>query len=215
VEGFPSPELSSLQHQQHDTTKRAVVNSQSEPCVCKPDGSTELILQIAAQYSDKLIIVGISALTPLASALKQGDEAVTLLRQIQGVYLQGNVEVHDQPRMIPSSIAFNFREDMDAASLVFDQLQDFVPFTLVGKFSAYEVGITTADIQCLNTQKDTTLPDQPAQEATTGSEKSSEQAVSRPPIPNMTAMVKHQMQRFVDSSPDIFFKLYLVPEKYR
>ena len=48
--------------------------------------------------------------------------------------------------MIPSSIAFNFREDMDAASLVFDQLQDFVPFTLVGKFAAYEVGITTADI---------------------------------------------------------------------
>jgi hypothetical protein len=80
-------------------------------------------------------------------------------------------------------LAFNVREDEAAAHIVFEALQDYVPFHILGKFAAYRVGITTADFGSWN----------------------------RGHLPSMKQMAKDQMQRFIDGNPQLFYSLYPVP----
>jgi len=41
----------------------------------------------------------------------------------------------------PNTEAFNVREDLESANLVFEKLQGVVPFVLLGKHAAYQVGL--------------------------------------------------------------------------
>jgi hypothetical protein len=46
--------------------------------------------------------------------------------------------------------AYNFRIHMGAAERVFECLQDFVPFSFLGKFAAYEVGVTRQELEAVD-----------------------------------------------------------------
>ena len=50
----------------------------------------------------------------------------------------------------PDIYSYNFREDFEAATYVFKELRDFIPFTMLGKHAAYKVDITTSDFQSFN-----------------------------------------------------------------
>ena len=146
--------------------------------------ATELILRTSKTYGSSLRVFVIGAMTPLADALKNDSEGY--LRKIGGIFVQGNI-LYRAGRIRPDAKAFNFREDMKSAHIVFDKLQDTVPFTSLGKFAAYVVGITTKDFR----------------------------SFSRPGLPSMTEMVRRQMGLFISSGPERFWSLYPVPEQYR
>lgn len=142
------------------------------------------VLDLAKRYGSNLIIFCIGAMTPLADAVK--DDADGVLRNVGGLFLQGNI-LSSKGTVRPDPKAFNFREDMDSANLVFETLQDTVPFTVLGKYAAYVVGITTEDFK----------------------------SFSRPGLPSMCDMAKRQMELFIKSGPERFWSLYPVPEQYR
>ena len=59
-------------------------------------------------YGNKLIILGIGPLTPLAKALEEDKE--NLLSKIGGLYLQGTVDIVND-NIEPSMKSYNFSED--------------------------------------------------------------------------------------------------------
>ncbi len=78
--------------------------------------------------------------------------------------------------------------DVEAAELVFQRMQGMVPFTLVGKFVAYEIGITGEGFKSIQISKD---------------------------LPDIYAQALHQLAAFRESLPDTFYRLYPVPEGKR
>ena len=104
----------------------------------------EVILNLALKYKNELVIIGIGPLTPLAEALKQ-DHSDSLC-QIKSIYLQGIIKIDQDGQIEPDfKNSYNFREDEEAASLVFNKLRNKVNFNLLGRFAAYQVGITQDD----------------------------------------------------------------------
>ena len=97
----------------------------------------------------------------------------------------GGVEVC---RLRPDDASYNFKEDMPAAEHVFAELQDDVPMTLLGKHAAYRVGLTSGDFKSWERGSD---------------------------FPSLFATAKDQMNAFRESSPDIFYRVYPVPEDKR
>ena len=164
-----------------------IQNSKSANC-----SSTEFILQCSEDYQESLIIVCIAPLTPLVEALNQ--DANGYLKRIGGIFLQGTAEVsrnvQQELLIFPDYNSYNFSEDKDAALKVFSTLSQHVPFTLLGKYAAYEVGITKQDFQLWDDNK-------------------------RDKFPSLESIAKKQMNRFRMSSPDIFYSLYRIPEQYR
>ena len=135
--------------------------------MCAVEDTPRAILDTAERWGSRLAIVGIATLTPLAAALVlddadaasaaaegQGDDAKQrggVLRCVKRIYLQGNAACDAATdTMTPESQAYNFRCDMAAAEAVFAGLQRDVPFTLLGKFAAYQVGITKQELASLN-----------------------------------------------------------------
>ena len=80
-----------------------------------PEGFTEqpvaeisapqLILRAAESHKDKLVIIAIGALSPLAAALRQ--DTWRSLNRLAAFYFQGSVDEDAKGRMIPSTTAFN------------------------------------------------------------------------------------------------------------
>ena len=84
--------------------------------------------------------------------------------------------------------AYNFRIHMGAAERVFAELQGTVPFTLLGKFAAYAVGVTKPDLEALD-------------DAVSG-------------MPPLVAMAKAQMSSFRTQNYELWSRLYPVPERF-
>lgn len=108
------------------------------------DCAVQLLLDLSARYPGELIIVGIGPLTPLRLAIETSG-GIELLRGIRGLYIQGQAFLQEG-KLRPDFAAFNLREDRRAAELVFEHLQQHVPFTLLGKHAAYRVALTKDDL---------------------------------------------------------------------
>mmetsp|Transcript_35423 Transcript_35423/g.43745 ORF Transcript_35423/g.43745 Transcript_35423/m.43745 type:complete len:382 (-) Transcript_35423:777-1922(-) len=157
-----------------------------EAALGKVEETPNRILQIAKFYGPELVILGIAPLTPLGAAIRLDTTGV--LKTIKRIYLQGNVHVNQKAGILkPDTLAYNFRMDMDAANIVFDSLQLFVPFTLLGKFAAFRVGLTKKDFECL----------------------------TRHDKPSLLCQARNQMNNFRIGNPDLFYKLYPIPEKFK
>ena len=102
-----------------------------------------MILNCAKQNKNKLVIIGIGPLTPLADALENDSEGV-LLENVVSVYLQGTV-VEEGDSIKPGMDSYNFKQDKKAALKVFDYLSSKIPFRMLGKHTAYKVGIKIED----------------------------------------------------------------------
>lgn len=151
---------------------------------CDNKAATKAILSAVRAYGKDLVIICIGALSPLAAAIS-ADRSGSLLG-IAGLYLQGNV-IYSAAGLEPLPAAFNFREDMMAAKLVFETLQDYVPFTCLGKYAAYKVGITTTDFRTFE----------------------------RPSMPSVMEMVRQQMAMYIKSDASKFFSLYKVAPEFQ
>mmetsp|Transcript_9676 Transcript_9676/g.11018 ORF Transcript_9676/g.11018 Transcript_9676/m.11018 type:complete len:356 (+) Transcript_9676:561-1628(+) len=144
------------------------------------------ILRIAEKYDGELAILGIAPLTPLAAAIRL--DTTGILKKIKRIYLQGNVHVNEKIGVLkPDALAYNFRMDMEAATMVFDALQLYVPFTLLGKFAAFRVGLTKKDFE----------------------------RFTRSDKPSLLCQARNQMNNFRIGNPELFYKLYPIPEKFK
>jgi hypothetical protein len=77
---------------------------------------------------------------------------------------------------------------MGAAERVFEYLQDHVPFSILGKFAAYSVGLTREDLEGL----------QP----------------SAGGFPSLSLMARDQQERFRTNNYELWTKLYRVPPEF-
>jgi len=148
--------------------------------------AASLILELAEAHAGKLVIVCIGPVTPLAMALLEDVQGI-LCDSLRGVLFQASVAVGIDGRLAPTEESFNFREDMESARKVVEELQDTVPLTFLTKYAAYQVGITTADFR----------------------------EWDRPGLPSMSTIVHAQMNRFRQTSPEIFYNIYEVAEDKR
>jgi inosine-uridine nucleoside N-ribohydrolase len=110
--------------------------------------AANLILEITQKYSGQLEIIAIAPLTPLAEAIrKDGTNSLKLIQEgIKMLHIQGQCKVKGN-KILPDFAAYNLREDKDAARLVFDVLQDAIPFRILGKHAAYQIQMTKSDFQ--------------------------------------------------------------------
>lgn len=177
------------------------------------------IVEICKENEDTgVILFGISALTPIAEAIKIDEKEGGNMRNIiKSVYLQGNCymandEAQDsdtqkfvnQPvRIIPNPLAYNFKNDMEAADLVFKYFQDLVPFTILGKFAAYKVPIRKGDFS-LWTHK--------ISAAWKETHLNSPEDVKVPNATDLLLTAKRQMKRFRSMNPEKFDSIYNVPK---
>ncbi len=100
----------------------------------------EIIVSAVRRYGKKLKIAAQAPLTDLAKVMQSHPG---LLEQIGGLYIQGQATVEDGV-LVPDMQAYNLSEDPEAAQTVFG-LQQTVPFTLVGKFAAYQLPLLRSD----------------------------------------------------------------------
>ena len=115
----------------------------------------DLILATIEKYGGALEIVALAPLTPLAQAMqrkKKGQSCLATVQQgIKMLHIQGNCSVDPiSQRLMPDYASFNLREDVEASKVVFEKLQDFVPFRLVGKHAAYQVSLGHSDFAAMD-----------------------------------------------------------------
>ena len=157
-----------------------------ESALCSVDETPFRILDVVKQHGSELVIICISPVTPLASAMKL-DSDKSFFKKVKRIYVQGNVIIDPTSNSLtPDSHAYNFRMDMTSASELLE-LQNDVPFSFLGKFAAYKVGITKDDLESL----------------------------SRPHLPSVSMLARDQMNEFRLRSPDLWYKLYPVDAQYR
>lgn len=159
------------------------------PCnaaLSKEDGAS-LLVRLAAEYGEALIILCIGPLDPLAGAATLNRQA---LQRVGAIYIQGQAMVaHGEggaPALHPDFSSFNLRESPEAAAAVLS-LQSAVPLRFLGKFSAYRVTLKRIDLQEMEAL--TSLP--------------------------LLEMLEHTMNTFRTSNPDLFYQLYPVPVEHR
>jgi hypothetical protein len=114
------------------------------PC-CLPPGTPALattapsgaaaaaIVEAARRHGRALGLLCIGQLTALAEAVTLQPE---VLRRVGFLAIQGQLEETPAGGIRPNMAAFNLREDAGAAETVFQELQDHVPFRLLGKHAA-------------------------------------------------------------------------------
>jgi len=108
------------------------------------DDAVETILRTADAHGQKLGILCIGQMTSLAQAVKRQPET---MRGIGFLGIQGQLVEDERGRISPDLAAFNLREDPEASEVVFSELQDFVPFHLVGKYAAYQILLFREDVE--------------------------------------------------------------------
>jgi len=153
-------------------------------------GGAHLIISLAKKYREDLLIVAIAPLTPLAVALRVDNESS--LEQVGGLFIQGQGRIEDGI-LLPDKAAFNLSEDMESAEFVFKTLQSKMPFSLLGKHAAYRVNLTRDDVVKWD---ETIYP-------------------GGVDIGTIAENVKGSLEVFRCGNPDLFYKLYPVPEVLR
>lgn len=109
-----------------------------DSALCSVDETPKRILEVVRRYGSDLVIICIAPITPLANALKLDIER-SAFKCVKRIYVQGNITIDPHTcRLEPDSQAYNFRMDMTAAKELLE-LQNDVPFSILGKFAAYEV----------------------------------------------------------------------------
>jgi inosine-uridine nucleoside N-ribohydrolase len=106
---------------------------------CFPDG-IDVIHESIAKYGSALKIAALAPLTDLAWAAERDEKHFC---EIGGLYIQGQAII-ENGRLVPDPAAYNLKEDLEAAYRIFS-LQDRIPFTLVGKHTAYHIPLTRRD----------------------------------------------------------------------
>lgn len=184
------------------------------------------IVEICKEHQETgILIYGIASLSPIADAiaLDKAGEGV-MQKAVAGVYLQGNCFVSkdfdginrksddalkwsgENVRILPNPHAYNFKNDMEAATVVFDYFQDLVPFTVLGKYAAYKVPIRKGDFS------EWTQKISKAWKVTTVK---TVKTASEAKVPNPTDLLltaKRQMKRFRSMNPLKFDSIYNVPK---
>ena len=149
-----------------------------------PESGAQVILDMVRQHGKNLGVVAIGEMTPLAACLEIDQEG--LLRQIGALYIQGQAHIQNG-RLVPDDEAYNIRCDVLSASRVFAQLQDFIPFHMLGKYAAYRVSLEahhfTHWTQSANNYAD------------------------------MVSEARANLNKFRKGNPALFYRLYSVPEE--
>lgn len=177
------------------------------------------IVEICKDHLDTgVLLFGIASLSPIADAIRIDDKEEGILKRcIKGVYLQGNCFISNgearssdsnkflgqNVRIYPNPLAYNFKNDMNAANTVFEYFQDLVPFTILGKFAAYKVPVRKGDFtdwtRRINAAWKVTYTKSP-------------QEVKVPNPTDLLVTAKRQMKRFRSMNPVKFDSIYNVPK---
>jgi len=138
--------------------------------------SSDFIFDVLREHGpEKVTIMAIGALTPLAAALTaatvESNNATVrikaladgghfpeidysnlqLLQSLHCLAIQAQAVQNKGDLLIPDvENAFNLRDDKEAAHTVFNQLSTHVPFVLIGKHAAYRVPIWQCDLERLD-----------------------------------------------------------------
>jgi hypothetical protein len=192
--------------------------SSSASALGHPEDTPRAILEIISRYGSRLVVLAIAPVTPLAAALRL-DGDLGLLQCLRRVYIQGQVELINTGTILPgvgpsvsgalearnlppadivspSDAAYNFRCDMPAAEDVCRALQRYgVPLSVLGKYAAYQIHITKSDLDALQGVNSF----------------SSSSSLS---LPSLTHIARDQMQEFKTQHPEMFLKLFPIPEAY-
>lgn len=137
--------------------------------------SSDFIFDVLREHGpEKVTIMAIGALTPLAAALTTatvqsqdnaagsidalthghpavGCSRLQLLRSLHCLAIQAQAVPNKGDLLVPDvENAFNLRDDKAAAHTVFDQLSAHVPCVLLGKHAAYRVPIWQHDLERLD-----------------------------------------------------------------
>lgn len=168
------------------------------------DKGGALILSAANRFKKQLQLACIAPMSPVMKAMLGADgkadaACVKSLQGIDKVLIQGQA-IETPEGLFPDKQAFNLRQDMDSAKFCFAHLQKTVPFSLLGKFAAYKVSLYRKDFAVFD---QIVAASQPA--TTLSFEQTHE----------MTLAAKQNLNIFRVGNPELFYKLYHVPEKNR
>ena len=153
------------------------------------DGSAAaMIVDLARAHAHRLVIFAIAPLAPLADALADAADLKLLRSNVHSLWIQGQVKLEAAGRLSPDFASFNLRENRQAALTVFNALQDYVPFRLLGKHAAYQVPLTPSDFSRWDGVLGST---------------------------EMTDLAKRNLAIFRSENPALFYKLYPVSEEQR
>lgn len=106
---------------------------------CFPNG-VELIGESIDRLGDRLKIAVCAPMTDLAKAAVHDPST---FKRLGGLFIQGQAVI-ENGSLSPDPEAYNLKEDLEAAEIVF-RFQNDVPFTFVGKHAAYELPLHRAD----------------------------------------------------------------------
>lgn len=175
------------------------------------EDAADLILKLARVHAGELEIFALSPLTPLHRVLDRKGGARVLREGVRTLYIQGQYAVDgggigsgnggSKGGMVPDFASYNMREDKVAARRVFTELlhegcgkvkEGALPkltFRLLGKHAAYAVSLTKEDFVRWDSilQADGELLD----------------------------TARSQMDDFRRRDPELFYKLYPIPEGMR
>ncbi len=157
-------------------------------------GHTDIPIGSGASFVDSVLSHGngqcdillISQATLLSEAIEANYD---LVKMIDRIYFQGlaTIDSTDGCKLMPDPAAYNVSEDIYAAQNLFN-LQDMIPFTIVGKYSAYPLALSRQVFESY------ALSGEPA-------------GVS------INQMAIECIERFAESNPDRFRQVYNISDE--
>ena len=160
--------------------------SEDDAAIANETGA-QLILDLAQKYDGDLEIFAVAPMTPLARALSGEGGQELLSRAVKRLHIQGQ-GVMENRQLVPDFQAFNLREDKESSRFVFEQLRNHVPFHFLGKHAAYRVSLMREDFA--------------SWDAILGGDE-------------MMQAAKNNMNVFREGNPELFYRLYPMPEEKR
>ncbi len=106
--------------------------------------AADLILELARIHKGKLLVFAVAPLTPLADAMETAEGLNIIRKGVVCLNIQGQATFENNV-LKPDFQAFNLSENKEASETVFEKLQNYVPFRLLGKHAAYRVSLTRQD----------------------------------------------------------------------
>jgi inosine-uridine nucleoside N-ribohydrolase len=104
------------------------------------DPAEAVLHETIERYKRQLAIAALAPLTDLAKVALANPRAFS---QIGSLHIQGQAKI-EKGKLVPDYSSYNLAEDVEATEVVFS-FQDYVPMTLVGKFTAYKLPLTVDD----------------------------------------------------------------------
>uniref|UniRef100_A0A6T8I448 Inosine/uridine-preferring nucleoside hydrolase domain-containing protein n=1 Tax=Hemiselmis andersenii TaxID=464988 RepID=A0A6T8I448_HEMAN len=168
------------------------VPSEEDACLFRGESegraAAELCLALADLHQGRLNVLVIGPASALGEAVSKEGDAERLRRGIARMHIQGQATVGAEGRLEPDFAAFNLSENKEAATVVFDKLQDHMPFVLLGKHAAYRVTLTREDFMAWDVAAGTNT---------------------------ITEQANKGLAAFRKDMPDVFYRVYPVPEDKR